>query len=105
MLCLCLCQFSLLLNQQCLLCILCSVFWQGPKLNCSLKEPLKVMISGAPASGKGTQCELIVNKVTILGSVRGCFFRKHLFYARSAFIINTLKSLLKIQVLSQKALL
>ncbi|KAE8126133.1 hypothetical protein FH972_020877 [Carpinus fangiana] len=25
-------------------------------------EPLKVMISGAPASGKGTQCELIVQK-------------------------------------------
>lgn len=25
-----------------------------------------MMISGAPASGKGTQCELIVRKVTIL---------------------------------------
>ncbi|URE43211.1 Adenylate kinase, active site lid [Musa troglodytarum] len=27
------------------------------------EEPLKVMISGAPASGKGTQCELIKKKV------------------------------------------
>ncbi|CAK9211500.1 unnamed protein product [Sphagnum troendelagicum] len=26
------------------------------------KEPLRIMISGAPASGKGTQCELIVAK-------------------------------------------
>ena len=26
-------------------------------------EPLRVMISGAPASGKGTQCELITQKV------------------------------------------
>ena len=26
-------------------------------------EPLKIMISGAPASGKGTQCELITQKV------------------------------------------
>ncbi|PRQ38593.1 putative adenylate kinase [Rosa chinensis] len=35
----------------------------GLKLSCSLKEPpLKVMISGAPTSGKGTQCELIVKK-------------------------------------------
>jgi hypothetical protein len=27
------------------------------------KEPLRIMISGAPASGKGTQCELIAAKV------------------------------------------
>lgn len=27
-------------------------------------EPLKVMISGPPASGKGTQCELITKKVS-----------------------------------------
>jgi len=27
------------------------------------EEPLHVMISGAPASGKGTQCHLITNKV------------------------------------------
>lgn len=31
--------------------------------------PLKVMISGAPASGKGTQCELIVKKVSQLSCV------------------------------------
>lgn len=30
------------------------------------QEPLRVMISGAPASGKGTQCELITKKVTVL---------------------------------------
>lgn len=28
-------------------------------------EPLKIMISGAPASGKGTQCELITGKVNL----------------------------------------
>lgn len=27
-------------------------------------EPLKIMILGAPASGKGTQCELIIEKVS-----------------------------------------
>jgi pantothenate kinase-related protein Tda10 len=34
-------------------------------INCSISDPLKVMISGAPASGKGTQCEFIVNKVRV----------------------------------------
>lgn len=29
-------------------------------------EPLRIMIAGAPASGKGTQCELIVEKVGFL---------------------------------------
>lgn len=32
-------------------------------------EPLRIMISGAPASGKGTQCELITQKVRFLLSV------------------------------------
>lgn len=48
--------------------IICSVlvFEQGLSVTCaSTCEPLKVMISGAPASGKGTQCELIVQKVII----------------------------------------
>lgn len=27
-------------------------------------EPLRIMISGAPASGKGTQCQLITQKVS-----------------------------------------
>ncbi|CAI9781910.1 unnamed protein product [Fraxinus pennsylvanica] len=31
---------------------------QGLKLMCSTSEPLKVMISGAPTSGKGTPCEM-----------------------------------------------
>ncbi|KAJ6330701.1 hypothetical protein OIU76_009323 [Salix suchowensis] len=30
------------------------------RVNCSTNKPLKVMISGALGSGKGTQCELIV---------------------------------------------
>ena len=30
-------------------------------------DPLNVMIAGAPASGKGTQCELIKAKVSSLG--------------------------------------
>jgi adenylate kinase len=30
------------------------------------EEPLHVMISGAPASGKGTQCHLITNKVSFI---------------------------------------
>jgi hypothetical protein len=32
------------------------------------KETLRIMISGAPASGKGTQCELITAKVFFLNS-------------------------------------
>lgn len=43
---------------------------QGLKVRCSKSEPLKVMISGAPASGKGTQCEMIVQKASnILGII------------------------------------
>lgn len=34
------------------------------KIVSSTGEPLKVMISGAPASGKGTQCEMIAQKVS-----------------------------------------
>lgn len=37
---------------------------QTLKIISSNGEPLKVMISGAPASGKGTQCEMIAQKVT-----------------------------------------
>lgn len=33
------------------------------EVNMSTEDRLKVMISGAPASGKGTQCELIKKKV------------------------------------------
>ncbi|XP_058206937.1 adenylate kinase 5, chloroplastic isoform X5 [Rhododendron vialii] len=36
---------------------------KGMKVLCSKSEPIKVMISGAPASGKGTQCEMIVQKM------------------------------------------
>ncbi|OMO52336.1 Adenylate kinase [Corchorus capsularis] len=38
---------------------------KGLRVSCSKSEPLKVMISGAPASGKGTQCELIYGLVHI----------------------------------------
>ena len=35
-------------------------------MNCSVSgEPLKVTISGAPASGKETQCALIFQKVSV----------------------------------------
>ncbi|KAK9947406.1 hypothetical protein M0R45_003032 [Rubus argutus] len=48
----------------------------GPKLRSSLKEPpLKVMISGAPASGKGTQCELIVKKFGLVHISTGDLLR------------------------------
>ncbi|XP_043806516.1 adenylate kinase 5, chloroplastic isoform X2 [Manihot esculenta] len=45
------------------------------KVNCSTSEPLKVMISGAPASGKGTQCELIVNKFGLVHISTGDILR------------------------------
>ncbi|XP_028754029.1 adenylate kinase 5, chloroplastic [Neltuma alba] len=47
----------------------------GLKLNCSMNEPLKVMISGAPASGKGTQCELIVQKFGLVHISTGDLLR------------------------------
>lgn len=37
-----------------------------------IQEPLKIMISGAPASGKGTQCELINKKVKNLRASEFC---------------------------------
>ncbi|XP_050237062.1 adenylate kinase 5, chloroplastic [Mercurialis annua] len=46
------------------------------RVNCSLaSEPLKVMISGAPASGKGTQCELIVNQFGLVHISTGDILR------------------------------
>lgn len=42
-----------------------SDFLNQQVVRCAYKsEPLRVMISGAPASGKGTQCELIAQKVS-----------------------------------------
>ncbi|KAL8482544.1 hypothetical protein ACS0TY_028014 [Phlomoides rotata] len=38
-------------------------------------EPLKVMISGAPASGKGTQCELITKKYDLVHVAAGDLLR------------------------------
>nr|GEV02833.1 adenylate kinase 5, chloroplastic [Tanacetum cinerariifolium] len=48
---------------------------KGFKVRCSQKEPLKVMISGAPASGKGTQCELIVQKYGLVHISTGDLLR------------------------------
>ncbi|XP_021910292.1 adenylate kinase 5, chloroplastic-like isoform X2 [Carica papaya] len=45
------------------------------KVCCSTNEPLKVMISGAPASGKGTQCELIVQKFGLVHISTGDLLR------------------------------
>ncbi|KAI4331885.1 hypothetical protein L6164_016836 [Bauhinia variegata] len=38
-------------------------------------EPLKIMISGAPASGKGTQCELITKKYQLVHIAAGDLLR------------------------------
>ncbi|KAL0552712.1 hypothetical protein IC582_011833 [Cucumis melo] len=48
---------------------------KGLKVNCAAAEPLKVMISGAPASGKGTQCELIVQKFGLVHISTGDILR------------------------------
>ncbi|KAG7942654.1 hypothetical protein I3843_16G114800 [Carya illinoinensis] len=49
---------------------------KGLKVTCSVgSEPLKVMISGAPASGKGTQCELIVQKFGLVHISTGDLLR------------------------------
>ncbi|KAK4759795.1 hypothetical protein SAY87_022926 [Trapa incisa] len=45
------------------------------KVKCSVSEPLKVMISGAPASGKGTQCDLIVKKFGLVHISTGDILR------------------------------
>ncbi|CAN1182656.1 Adenylate kinase 5, chloroplastic [Linum perenne] len=48
---------------------------KGLRIRCSAVEPLKVMISGAPASGKGTQCELIVQKFGLVHISTGDLLR------------------------------
>ncbi|WOH02755.1 hypothetical protein DCAR_0522144 [Daucus carota subsp. sativus] len=45
------------------------------KVMCVQSVPLKVMISGAPASGKGTQCELIVKKFGLVHISTGDLLR------------------------------
>ncbi|XP_065002894.1 probable adenylate kinase 5, chloroplastic isoform X2 [Musa acuminata AAA Group] len=42
---------------------------------CAATEPLKVMISGAPASGKGTQCQMIVEKYGLVHISTGDLLR------------------------------
>ncbi|OIT38475.1 PREDICTED: adenylate kinase 5, chloroplastic isoform X1 [Nicotiana attenuata] len=48
------------------------------KVICARSESLKVMISGAPASGKGTQCELIVQKFGLVHISTGDLLRAEL---------------------------
>ncbi|KAG5559509.1 hypothetical protein RHGRI_009141 [Rhododendron griersonianum] len=48
---------------------------KGMKVLCSKSEPIKVMISGAPASGKGTQCEMIVQKFGLVHISTGDLLR------------------------------
>ncbi|XP_024980285.1 adenylate kinase 5, chloroplastic isoform X2 [Cynara cardunculus var. scolymus] len=48
---------------------------KGLKVRCSQNDPLKVMISGAPASGKGTQCEMIVQKFGLVHISTGDLLR------------------------------
>ncbi|KAG9456233.1 hypothetical protein H6P81_000741 [Aristolochia fimbriata] len=47
----------------------------GGRATCVLTEPLKVMISGAPASGKGTQCRTIVEKFGLVHISTGDLLR------------------------------
>ncbi|KAL6965555.1 adenylate kinase [Sarracenia purpurea var. burkii] len=48
---------------------------KGMKVMCLQTEPIKVMISGAPASGKGTQCEMIVQKFGLVHISTGDLLR------------------------------
>ncbi|XP_044471048.1 adenylate kinase 5, chloroplastic isoform X1 [Mangifera indica] len=49
---------------------------KGFRVTCaSTNRPLKMMISGAPASGKGTQCELIVQKFGLVHISTGDLLR------------------------------
>ncbi len=43
--------------------VLCQVVTDAPSVAKVEAAPLKVMIAGAPAAGKGTQCQKIVDKV------------------------------------------
>ncbi|KMZ56358.1 Adenylate kinase [Zostera marina] len=48
----------------------------GLRVSCSSqREPFKIVISGAPASGKGTQCELIVQKYGLVHISTGDLLR------------------------------
>ncbi|KAF6143696.1 hypothetical protein GIB67_021706, partial [Kingdonia uniflora] len=49
---------------------------KGLRVSCDAgREPLRVMISGAPASGKGTQCEMIVEKFGLVHISTGDLLR------------------------------
>ncbi|KAL3335098.1 hypothetical protein AABB24_031350, partial [Solanum stoloniferum] len=54
--------------------ILCGVLLQVVG-SAKKQEPLRVMISGAPASGKGTQCELITKKYDLVHIAAGDLLR------------------------------
>ena len=46
-----------------------------PKAKVSTKKPLGIIIAGAPASGKGTQCEMIVNSYSVVHLSTGDMLR------------------------------
>ncbi|XP_042405912.1 adenylate kinase, chloroplastic-like [Zingiber officinale] len=48
------------------------------EVNMNTEDCLKVMISGAPASGKGTQCELIKNKYGLVHIAAGDLLREEI---------------------------
>ncbi|KAL8129624.1 hypothetical protein V2J09_018779 [Rumex salicifolius] len=50
-------------------------FKKAKLIRCAAKEPLKVMISGAPASGKGTQCQMIAQKFGVVHISTGDLLR------------------------------
>lgn len=57
----------------------CILFKEKLQVNCAITnnepQPLKIMISGAPASGKGTQCQLIVQKFGVVHISTGDLLR------------------------------
>lgn len=61
--------FSFLFNDFEFQLIYSLLIFQTVKAVAQTEEPLRVMISGAPASGKGTQCQLITKKVSLFNSI------------------------------------
>ncbi|XP_002961799.2 adenylate kinase, chloroplastic [Selaginella moellendorffii] len=68
---------SIALPQRCIECRISSASSPSQRqiVHAVAREPLKVMISGAPASGKGTQCELITDKYGLVHIAAGDLLR------------------------------
>uniref|UniRef100_A0A7N0UEX9 adenylate kinase n=1 Tax=Kalanchoe fedtschenkoi TaxID=63787 RepID=A0A7N0UEX9_KALFE len=52
--------------------------YPSPVVTAAKPEPLKIMMSGAPASGKGTQCELIKTKYGLVHIAAGDLLREEI---------------------------